>query len=319
MAWGRLCVCALDLQVLHYCFLILQGQPLRDSVVAALANHEVVMFVRVERAKEADTAAGLCFHTVEVTAPTGWTTGGMSTLAGMLWEDFTNTGVPEVLGYSVTHKLGTGATSIVYCAVSQAVPSGESGGAAGAGGAGAGAGDGSDVGPFIAVKTARPRMGACLMEERAVLERVAPFDKLRRVVRIACGVEASVHSPSSPSHGRGTRPSAGAAVPATLCLVPVCNHFKHSVGGPHFSLRHALQFLEGLEVIHSANLVHRDCRASNIMVNPNGDLIVGDLGFAVEVRCPWSCGGCCVLRCLLSLGGGGCACTLSISARVPVG
>ncbi len=285
MAWGRLCVCAFDLQVLHYCFLILQGQPLRDSVVAALANHEAVRFVRVERALEGEIAAGLCFRTVEVTTPTYWAAGGMLAFAGMLWEDFTNTGVPEVPRYSVTHKLGTGATSIVYCAMPQGVASGESGGADGAGGAGAGSRQG--VRAYIAVKTARPGMEACLSEERVLLQRVEDFDKLRRVVRIASDVEALDNMPLSPSRGRAPKgpSSAAPAAPATLCLVPVCRHFKHyCVGGPHFSLHHALQFLEGLEAIHSAGLVHRDCRPSNIMVDPDGDLIVGDLGFAVEVR-----------------------------------
>lgn len=267
------------LQLLEYCYLILQGQPLRDSVVAALANDEHIMFVRVERA--AEDAAGDCFRSVELTAPVHWDV-GMPILAGLLWQDFTNTGVPTVPGYSVTHKLGTGATSIVYGAVRVGAAEsplgvGSAGGAAGAGGGGAGSGN------EIAVKVARPGMDMWLVWERHVLGRVSSHDVGHRVVGLVDEVEASPDNGASPSRGRRASPAASSG-PATLCMAPVCRHFR-AAGPRFFALHHAQQVLQGLQAIHAAGFVHRDCRASNIMVNPSGDAVVGDLGFAAEVRC----------------------------------
>lgn len=37
----------------------------------------------------------------------------------------------------------------------------------------------------------------------------------------------------------------------------------------------------GLQAMHSQNIIHRDIKSDNILVRPNGDIKIADLGFSV--------------------------------------
>lgn len=47
------------------------------------------------------------------------------------------------------------------------------------------------------------------------------------------------------------------------------------------------QILRGLKYIHSANVIHRDIKTRNLLINANCDIKICDFGLArTAVRCP---------------------------------
>jgi len=59
-------------------------------------------------------------------------------------------------------------------------------------------------------------------------------------------------------------------------------HSKQSLSCGHI-VWFTYQMMRGLKAIHSANIVHRDIKPGNLLVNANGDLRIADLGLARTV------------------------------------
>jgi serine/threonine protein kinase len=68
-----------------------------------------------------------------------------------------------------------------------------------------------------------------------------------------------------------------------LVLSPLATDLQHG----QFTLRHALQVIDTLQAVRDrTGLVHRDIRPANLMLQPSGDVLVNDWGFAVPAGEP---------------------------------
>ena len=66
------------------------------------------------------------------------------------------------------------------------------------------------------------------------------------------------------------------------CLTPIVEERKGNISEGVCSYI-LYQTLKGLAYLHSKNIVHRDIKSDNILVNEQGDLKLADFGYAAQL------------------------------------
>ena len=66
------------------------------------------------------------------------------------------------------------------------------------------------------------------------------------------------------------------------CLTPIVEERKGNISEGVCSYI-LYQTLRGLNALHKRNIVHRDIKSDNILVNENGDLKLADFGYAAQL------------------------------------
>ena len=86
----------------------------------------------------------------------------------------------------------------------------------------------------------------------------------------------AVEPPRAPAAAPGSQEAAGESKPVDLCWLPPFDEKKLRAVMP--------QLVRGVRALHAAGKIHRDIKASNILVTADGRLVLLDFGLIMETR-----------------------------------
>lgn len=66
------------------------------------------------------------------------------------------------------------------------------------------------------------------------------------------------------------------------CLTPIVEERKGNIS-ENVCAYILCQTLKGLQSLHIRNIVHRDIKSDNILINEKGELKLGDFGYAAQL------------------------------------